>query len=239
MSRLFKSKPMADRDSLPEEAVQKAVTFTEEAWKQAKKKIELARGGIKDVHLLELNWDRKFEFGQSQRVNRKQLRQIRRPVKPNGLTRLAHICGVPRDGMCDTGIASRPMNERTHRTTQPRPSLLCANERVVVLGGQHIGYVVRQIWEALTEHFTEEDIPYQYRYMSCGLLKAGTGVTVWWMLSGLHKQIQRVHGVTTFSEILAKFIAVARLRRKQNDGHIDPLTGDEIHRIMQNVDFVQ
>ena len=49
---------------------------------------------------------------------------------------------------------------------------LCADELVVVLGGEHIGYVVRQIYEALAEQFTEEDIQYQYRFMSCEVLKA-------------------------------------------------------------------
>ena len=106
---------------------------------------------------------------------------------------------------------------------------------MVALGGQHIAYVVRQIYQALGEQFTEEDIPYQYRFMSCEVFKAGTGVTVCAMLSGLHQRIQRVHGETTFSEILAKFIGVARLKRKRNDGHIDQLTADEIHLIMQNV----
>ena len=109
---------------------------------------------------------------------------------------------------------------------------------MVVLGGQHIAYVVRQIYEALAEQFTEEDIPYQYRFMSCEVLKAGTGVTVCAMLSRLHQRIQRVHGQTTFLEILAKLIAVARLKSKRNDGHIDPLTGDKIHPIMQNVGLV-
>ena len=109
----------------------------------------------------------------------------------------------------------------------------------MVLDGQHIAYVVRQIYEALAEHFTEEDIQYQYRYMSCEILKPGTGVTVCAMLFGLHQQIQRVHRETTFSDILVKFVAVARLKRKRNDGHIDPLTGDEIHLIMQNVGLVQ
>ena len=74
--------------------------------------------------------------------------------------------------------------------------------------------------------------------MSCEILKAGTGLTGCAMLSGLHQRIQRVHGESTLSEILAKFIAVARLKRKQNDGHIDPLTGNEIHPIMQNVGLV-
>ena len=109
---------------------------------------------------------------------------------------------------------------------------------MVVLGGQHIAYVVRQISEAPAEQFTEGDIPYRYRFMSCEVLKAGSGLTVCAMLSGLHQPIQRVHGETTFSEILAQLIAVARLRRKRNDGHIDPLTGDEIHLIMQNVGLV-
>ena len=75
--------------------------------------------------------------------------------------------------------------------------------------------------------------------MSCEILKAGTGVTVCAMLSGLQQWIQRVHGETTLSEILAKIIAVAHLKRKRNDGHIDPLTGDEIHLIMQKVGLVR
>ena len=106
---------------------------------------------------------------------------------------------------------------------------------MVVLGGQHIAYVVGQIYEALAEQFTEEDIPYQYRFMSCEVLKAGTGVTVCGMLSGLHQRIQRVHGETTFSGILARSIAVARLKGKRSNGHIDGLTGDERNHIMQNV----
>ena len=110
VSRLLKAKPMPDRDSLPKDAVQKAVTFTEEEWEQAKKKIELAREGIKGVHVLELDWDKKLEYGQSRRVNRKRLRQIERSVKANGLTRPAHICGVRRDSMSHTGKTGRHMN---------------------------------------------------------------------------------------------------------------------------------
>ena len=75
--------------------------------------------------------------------------------------------------------------------------------------------------------------------MSCETLKAGAGVTACAMLSGLHQRIQRVQGETRFSVILAKFIALARLKRKQNDGHIDPLRGDKIRLIMQNVGLVQ
>ena len=110
---------------------------------------------------------------------------------------------------------------------------------MVVLGGQHIAYVVRQIYGAQAEELTEEDIPYQYSYIICKILKAGTGVTVCAMLSGLHIQIQRVHGETTFSEIRAQLIALARLKRKQNDCDIDPLRGGEIHLIMQSLGLVQ
>ena len=122
VSRLLKANPRPDRDSLPEDAVQNDVTFTEEEWEQAKKKNELAREGIKDVHVLELNWDKKLEYGQSRRVNRKRLRQIERSLKANGLTRRAHTCGVRRDGMSDTGKTSCHMNQRTISSTQPRPS---------------------------------------------------------------------------------------------------------------------
>ena len=113
---------MPDRDSLPEDTVQNAVAFTEEEWEQAKKKLELAREGIKDVHVLELDWDKKLEYGQSWRVNRKRLRRIERSVKANWLTRPVHICGVRRDGMSDTGKTRRHMNQRTLSWTEPRPS---------------------------------------------------------------------------------------------------------------------
>ena len=121
VSRLLKAKPMADRNSLPEDAVQSDVTFTEEEWEQAKKKLELGREGIKDVHVLELDWDKKLEYGQFRRVNRKRLRQIERSAKANGLTRPAHICGVRRDGMSDARKTSGHMNQRTLSSTKPRP----------------------------------------------------------------------------------------------------------------------
>ena len=122
VSRLLKTKPMPDKDSLPEDALQNAVAFTEEEWEQAKKKHELGREGIKDVHVLELKWDKKLEYGQSWRVNRKRLRRIERSVKANGLTRPAHICGVRRDGMSDTGKTRSHMNQRTLSRTEPWPS---------------------------------------------------------------------------------------------------------------------
>ena len=107
VSLLLKAKPMPDRDSLPEDAVENDVTFTEEEWEQAKNKIELAREGIKDVHVLELDWDKTFEYGQSRRVNQKRLRHIERSVNANGLTIPAHVCGVRRDGMSDAEKTSR------------------------------------------------------------------------------------------------------------------------------------
>ena len=122
VSRLLKAKQMHHRDSLPEDAVENDVTFTEEESEQAKKEIELARKCIQDVHVLELNWDQRLEYGQSRRVNRKRLRQIERSVKANGLTSPAHICGVRPDGMSDTGQTSRHMNQRTLSSTEPRPS---------------------------------------------------------------------------------------------------------------------
>ena len=122
VSRLLKAKPMPDRNSLPEDAVENNVTFTEEEWEQAKKKIELAREGIKYVHVLELDWGKKLEYRQSPRVNRKRLRQIERSVTANGLTRPAHICGVRRYGMSNAGKTSRHMNQRTLSSTEPGPS---------------------------------------------------------------------------------------------------------------------
>ena len=85
-------------------------------------KIQSAREGIKDVQVLKLDWDKKLEYRQSRRVNRKRLKQIERSVKAKGLTRPAHICGVRRDGMSDAGKNSRHMNERTLSWTEPRPS---------------------------------------------------------------------------------------------------------------------
>ena len=99
----------------------KHVTFTKEEWEQAKKKIELGREGIKDVHVLELDWYKKLKYGQSQRVNGKRLRQIEESVKANRLTRPAPICGVRRDGVSDAGRASRQMNQRTLSSPEPRP----------------------------------------------------------------------------------------------------------------------
>ena len=75
--------------------------------------------------------------------------------------------------------------------------------------------------------------------MSCEILKAGTGETVCAPLSGLHQRIQRVHGETTVSKFLAKYIAVALLKKKRNDCDMDPLTGDQIHFIVQKVGLVQ
>ena len=74
------------------------------------------------MHVLELDWDRKLQYGQSRRVHRKRLRQIERSVKANALTRPAHIGGVRRDGMSDAGKTSRHMNQRTLSSTEPRPS---------------------------------------------------------------------------------------------------------------------
>ena len=71
VSRLLRPKPIPDRISLPEYAVQNAVTFTEEECDQAKIKIELAREGIKDVHVPELDWDKRLECPHSPTVNRK------------------------------------------------------------------------------------------------------------------------------------------------------------------------
>ena len=122
VSRLLKEKPLPDRDSLPEDAMENDVTFTEEEWQQAKKKIELAREGIKDVHVLELDWYKTFEYGQSRRVNRKRLRHIEGSVNANGLTTPAHVLGVRRDGMSDAGITGRHMNQHTLSSSEPRPS---------------------------------------------------------------------------------------------------------------------
>ena len=117
VSRLSKAKPMPDKDLLPEDTVENDLTFTEEEWKQAKKKIELATKGIKDVHLLELDWDKTLEYGQSRRINRKRLRQIERSVNASWLTRPAHMCGVRLYGMSDAGKTSRHMNQRTPSST--------------------------------------------------------------------------------------------------------------------------
>ena len=56
---------------------------------------------------------------------------------------------------------------------------------MVVREGQHIAHMVRQIYEALAEQFREEDIPYHYRFKSCEVLKAGTGLIICAMLTPL------------------------------------------------------
>ena len=74
----------------------------------------------KDMHVLELDWDKKVGYGQSRRVNRKRLRQIKRSVRANGLTRPAHIYGVRRDGMSDTERSSSHTNQPDRTTAFSR-----------------------------------------------------------------------------------------------------------------------
>ena len=112
----------------------------------------------------------------------------------------------------------------------------------LVLGGQHMRAIVKELWLALTspieqggQAVAESDVPREMRFVYGVILREDTPLEICRLAAVLHQRAQREFCETTFSEVAAAFLQrCAEIVKRTGQKYATPDAG-EIWEVVRDV----